>query len=71
MGGIFFAEDKIQSILSGRYLFTDCNTAGPVCSLCVYRAHTCMRFLGHAGLAQGKNQMIANSPGGMIWQNSE
>lgn len=44
MGGIFFAEDKIQSILSGCYIFTDCNTAGPVCSLRVYRAHACMSF---------------------------
>ncbi|MPM30740.1 hypothetical protein SDC9_77290 [bioreactor metagenome] len=44
MGGIFFAKDKIQSILSGRYFFTDCDTAGPICSLRVYRTHACMSF---------------------------
>jgi hypothetical protein len=45
MGGIFFAKDKIKSILSGCYFFTDRDTAGPVCSLRVYRAHACLRFL--------------------------
>ena len=46
MGGIFFAKDEIQSILSGRYFFTDCDTAGPICSLRVYRTHAYMRFKG-------------------------
>jgi hypothetical protein len=39
MGGKFFAKDKIQSVLSGCYFFTDCNTVGSVRSLCIYRAY--------------------------------